>query len=167
MKVSDVMAGITVDPSYDGTVMVDDMVLAIDPTPNAATATAIADYIVAQGNVSTQEGNISTNTQTSTYVREGESIDVSSVGRSFAVTGDRKALNEFQDYCFNVTNMYSTGGKKETNYVWFNMVNGVGEQGRVSIAVNSDGGGTAGEKSSFDVTLNKVGANPTAYTYAP
>lgn len=53
-----------------------------------------------------------------------------------------------------------------TNYVYFNVLNGKGEKGQVSIIVNSDGSGNAGESSAIDIEFKKIGSNPAEYTYA-
>lgn len=55
---------------------------------------------------------------------------------------------------------------KEANYVYFNVLNGKGEKGQVSIIVNSDGSGNAGESSAIDIEFKKIGSNPAEYTYA-
>ena len=61
---------------------------------------------------------------------------------------------------------YGTGNSVVTNYVYFNILNGKGEKGKVSIIVNSDGSGNAGESSAVDIEFKKIGSNPTEYTYA-
>ena len=53
-----------------------------------------------------------------------------------------------------------------TNYVYFCILNGKGEKGQVSVIVNSEGGGNAGESSSIDINLQKIGAEPEEYTYS-
>ena len=40
-----------------------------------------------------------------------------------------------------------------------------GEKGEVSIIVNSDGSGEAGNNAEFDIELRKSGAAPTEYEY--
>ena len=51
-------------------------------------------------------------------------------------------------------------------YVYFSILTGKGEKGTVSIIVNSDGGGNAGENSSISIDLRSVGTAPTEYTYS-
>ena len=60
---------------------------------------------------------------------------------------------------------YGTGNSVVTNYVYFNILNGKGEKGKVSIIVNSGGSGNAGESSAVDIEFKKIGSNPTEYTY--
>ena len=52
------------------------------------------------------------------------------------------------------------------SYVYFCVLNGVGEQGRASIIVNSDGGGNAGENAAIDIEIRKAGEQPAEYTYS-
>ncbi len=52
-----------------------------------------------------------------------------------------------------------------TNYLYFNILNGKSEKGKVSIIVNSDGSGNAGESFAVDIEFKKIGSNPTEYTY--
>ena len=47
----------------------------------------------------------------------------------------------------------------------FSILTGKGEKGQVSIIVNSDGGGNAGENSAISIDLRSVGTKPTEYTY--
>ena len=51
-------------------------------------------------------------------------------------------------------------------YVYFSVLTGKGEKGQVSIIVNSDGGGNAGENSAISIDLRSVGTKPTAYSYS-
>lgn len=62
----------------------------------------------------------------------------------------------------------STGTRNAvvTDYVYFNILNGKGEKGQVSIIINSDGGGNAGESAAIDVEFKKIGNVPTEYTYS-
>ena len=62
---------------------------------------------------------------------------------------------------------YGTGNGVVTDYVYFCLLNGKGEKGKVSIIVNSDGSGNAGESSAVDIELKKSGSLPTEYTYTP
>lgn len=151
------------DPAWEGAEMVDDICLAINPTPG--TAADPNTYLVAQGQVSETNSTITSNTTTTTYIREGETTETTSVGRSFSVIGDRLIGNAFQDFLLDVDMLYAIGEAKVIEYCWFNINNGKGEIGKASLAVNSEGGGAAGAKSAFDITLNAIG-KPQKYTYA-
>ena len=62
--------------------------------------------------------------------------------------------------------MIGVGQKVVVPYVYFSLLTGKGEKGTVSIIVNSDGGGNAGENSAISVDLRSVGTAPTEYTYS-
>ena len=104
-------------------------------------------------------------TQDKTYLRAGQSTTKTGNQRSFKVTGDRYAGDDFQDYALGHNIKYGTGNAVKVPYVYFCVLNGKGEKGVVSIIVNSDGSGAAGESSAVDIDLKKLGAQPTAYTY--
>ena len=50
--------------------------------------------------------------------------------------------------------------------MYFNILTGKGEKGKISIAVEDDLSGAAGENASFSATLTST-IKPTEYTYAP
>ena len=133
MKISELMAGVTPNASYEGWVTADDWVLAIDTRPSAEAA---------------------------------KSTQKTGTARSFAVSGDRYIGDPAQDFMLSHAMKYAKGNAAVTNYVYFCMLNGKGEKGQVSVIVNSEGGGNAGESSSIDVNLQKIGAEPAEYTYS-
>ena len=101
-----------------------------------------------------------------TYIRAGQSTQRTGNQRSFTISGDRYIGDEVQDYIFSHAIKYGTGNKVITDYVYFCLLTGKGEKGKVSIIINSDGGGNAGESAAIDVEFRKVGDNPTEYTYS-
>ena len=60
---------------------------------------------------------------------------------------------------------YGTGQAVIKKYVYFNLLTGKGEQGSVSIAIEDDLSGAAGENASFSATLTSTEL-PKEYTYA-
>ncbi len=150
MKVSELMKGYTINPDYEGWVTNDDYVFAIDVAPGGDAVTPDGDF----------EG------VEKQYIRSGQNTMKTGTQRSFAVTGDRYVGDPAQDYCLSHKMKYGTGNSVVTNYVYFNILNGKGEKGKVSIIVNSDGSGNAGESSAVDIEFKKIGSNPTEYTYA-
>ena len=94
----------------------------------------------------------------------GKSSSKKATQRTFTVTGDRYVGDEAQDYFDKVK--YKNGNDAVTSYVWFNIKNGKGEQGTVTVAVDKDGGGNSGDTAGISVTLSKNGALPKDYTYA-
>lgn len=166
MKLSELMQGYTPNPQFEGWVTNDDWVFAINLTPNAETATAVGDYGVVQMGIEGLDAQLNPITVDKTYIRAGQSSQRTGTQRSFAVSGDRYIGDVVQDYIFSHKIKYGTGQTVVTDYVYFNVLNGKGEKGQVSIIINSDAGGNAGESSSIDVEFKKVGSVPVEYTYA-
>lgn len=165
MKLSELMAGFTPDEDFEGWVTNDDWVFAINLMPGTPT-TQVSDYGVVQMGIEGLDAQLNPITSEKTYIRAGQSTQRTGTQRSFAVTGDRYIGDEVQDYIFSHAIKYGTGNAVVTDYVYFNVLNGKGEKGQVSIIINSDGGGNAGESSAIDVEFRKIGSNPTEYTYS-
>lgn len=162
MKISELMAGKTPNPSYEGWVTNDDYVFAID-TKGTST---VGDYSVVQMGIEGLDSNLNPITQDKTYIRAGQSTMKTGNQRSFTVSGDRYVGDEAQDYVLSHDVKYGTGSAVVVPYVYFNILTGEGEKGQVSIIVNSDGSGSAGESSAIDVEFRKTGAAPVEFTYS-
>lgn len=163
MKLSELMAGHTPDPTYEGYVTNDDFVLAVDCSENGSAD--VADYAVAQLGVTGLDANLNPVTQDKTYIRAGQSTMKTGNQRSFSVSGDRYVGDDFQDFALSHAILYGTGSTVIRGYVYFNIKNGKGEKGEASIIVNSDGSGNAGESAEVDIEIRKASAQPTEYTY--
>ncbi len=163
MKVSELMQGKTPDANYEGWITNDDWVLAVDTTKEA---TNVDDFTVVQMGIAGLDAQMNPVTQDKQYIRTGQNTTKTGTQRTFKVSGDRYIGDAFQDYCFATNILFGTGNDVIVPYVYFNIKNGKGERGQVSIIVNSDGGGNAGENSAIDVDLKKVGALPESYTYS-
>jgi hypothetical protein len=166
MKVSELMKGYTVNPDYEGWVTNDDYVFAIDVEPEGSTVTTDGDYEVVEMGIAGLDSQMNPVTQDKQYIRSGQNTMKTGTQRSFAVTGDRYVGDPAQDYCLSHKMKYGTGNSVVTNYLYFNILNGKGEKGKVSIIVNSDGSGNAGESSAVDIEFKKIGSNPTEYMYS-
>lgn len=166
MKLSELMQGKTPNPDYEGWVTNDDFVFAINLTPGAVSATAVSDYGVVQMGIEGLDAQMNPITVDKKYIRAGQSTQRTGNQRSFSVTGDRYIGDDVQDYIFSHKIKYGTGNTVITDYVYFNILNGNGEKGKVSIIINSDGGGNAGESAAIDVEFKKVGNQPEEYTYS-
>ena len=163
MTLAELMQGKTPSPDFEGFSTADDMVLAIDFT---GTATNPNEYTVAQNGITEQSGKLSAQTKDSQYLRTGQVTIKTGTSRSFAVKGDRYNKDPFQDAILAHELKYGTGQAVIKPYVYFNMLTGKGEQGKISIAVEDDLAGAAGDNASFAATLSST-AKPTEYTYAP
>ena len=166
MKVSELMKGYTVNPDYEGWVTNDDYVFAIDVEPEGSTVTTDGNYEVVEMGIAGLDSQMNPVTQDKQYIRSGQNTMKTGTQRSFAVTGDRYVGDPAQDYCLSHKMKYGTGNSVVTNYLYFNILNGKGEKGKVSIIVNSDGSGNAGESSAVDIEFKKIGSNPTEYMYS-
>lgn len=162
-KVSELMAGYTPSEDFEGWVTNDDWVFAIGVTGEE---TSEKDYEVVQMGIAGLDAQLNPVTQDKTYIRAGQTTTKTGTQRTFAVTGDRYIGDGAQDFIFSHAIMYGTGNAVVVPYVYFNVLNGKGEKGTVSVIVNSDGGGNAGESSAISVDFRKIGAMPVEYTYS-
>lgn len=164
MILKDVIAEIGIpDPSFIGIVTNDDNILAIDISKDQKAK--IDDYAVVQGAIEGVDAQVNATTSDKTYLRAGLSSTKTGTQRTFKITGDRHIGDEFQDYALSLDIVYGVGEKVVVPYVWFNALTGKGETGKVSIMVNSDGSGKAGETAGIDIELKKTGGMPAAFAY--
>lgn len=164
MKLSELMTDVTPNADYTGFTTNDDYVLAVDIS--STPSTSVGDYVVAQMGIAGLDSQMNPVTEDKQYIRAGQSTTKTGTQRTFSVTGDRYVGDAFQDFCFSHAVKYGTGSSVIVPYVYFNILTGKGEKGKVSIIVNSDGSGDAGENSAIDISLNKAGDKPTEYTYS-
>jgi hypothetical protein len=165
MLLSTLMAAVTPNPAFTGWSTNDDMVLAIDLDPTNVTPTPVAGYAVVQTGVEGLDAQLNPIMTEKNYIRAGQSSIKTGNQRTFKIGGDRYIGDAAQDYMLSFPVAQGRGSACVTNYVYYNMLTGIGESGQVSIIVNSAGGGNAGEASAIDIELKKVGAAPAAYTY--
>ena len=165
MKLNELMANYEPSEDYEGWVTNDDYVFAIDLNPNSGAATEESEYAVVEMGIAGLDAQMNPITQDKQYIRAGQNTMKTGTQRSFSVSGDRYVGDEAQDYCLDHKMKYGTGNSVVTNYVYFNVLTGTGEKGQVSIIVNSDGSGNAGESSAIDIEFKKIGSNPVEYTY--
>lgn len=163
MKISELMQGHAPNPDYVGWVTNDDMVLAVDIS--GVEDTDPKDFEVVQMGVAGLDSQMNPVTQDKQYIRAGQSTTKTGTQRTFKVTGDRYVGDPFQDYAFSSEIKYGVGQAVIVPYVYFNILNGKGERGKVSIIINSDGSGNSGENAGVDVDLKKAGENPEDFIY--
>ena len=164
MKVSELMAGYTPSDEFAGFATNDDWVLAVGI--NLEEEAAEKDYTVVQMGIAGLDPQMNPVTQDKQYIRTGLSTSKTGTQRTFSITGDRYIGDAFQDYCFGLDIAHGVGQAVVVPYVYFSVLTGKGEKGQVSIIVNSDGGGNAGENSAISIDLRSVGTKPTAYSYS-
>lgn len=167
MKLSELMTGVTLNPSFEGFVTSDDFVLAVDCGETAAADfTSVKDFAVVQMGVAGLDSQMNPITQDKVYIRAGQSTMKTGNQRSFAVTGDRYVGDEFQDFALSHDIKYGKGQAVVRKYVYFNVLTGEGEQGEACIVINSDGSGEAGNSSGIDIQLRKSGSAPAEFSYS-
>lgn len=162
MKLSELMAGITPVPEYEGPVSADDYVLAIGLE---GTETGPDDYLVAQEGITEHSGALSAVTNDVTYIRSGPQNVKTGTTRTINLTGDRYAGDAFQDALLAHKIKYGTGKTVIKPYVYFCMLTGKGEQGLISIVIDEDPSGAAGSNAGIKATLTAKGT-PAEYTYS-
>ena len=162
MKIKELMQDFHPRADFEGWVTNDDYVLAINTSKEQCD---VGDYDVVQMGVEGLDAQMNPVTTDKQYIRAGQSTQKTGTQRTFAVKGDRYIGDPAQDYMLNHAIKYGTGNSVVVDYVYFNVLNGAGEKGKVSILVNSDGGGNAGESSGIDIELKKIGSLPIEFNY--
>lgn len=166
MKLSELMKNKTPNPAFEGFATNDDFVLAVRIGQHeAGTAAAVGDYAVVQVGVTSHEATLDPETSDSQYIRTGKVTLKTGVQRQFAVSGDRYEGDAFQDWCMSHAVKFGHGQDVVTDYVYFSLLTGKGEKGTVSVIVNEDQTGDAGDNAGFSVDLTCT-AIPDEYTYS-
>jgi len=163
MTLAELMQGKTPNPAFKGIATTDDMVLAIGLT---GSPTNPNQYLVPLDGLTEQSGALAAETKESTYIRKGKVSTKTGTSRAFKLSGDRYSGDAFQDALLAHPLKYGTGATVIKPYVYFNILTGEGEKGMISIAIEDDLSGAAGENASFSATLTSTDL-PTAYTYVP
>ena len=110
MTLTELMANVTVNPTFTGFVTNDDWVLAVDCGETAATDfTGAKDFAVVQMGVAGLDSAMNPITVDKTYIRAGQSTAKTGNQRSFAITGDRYIGDAFQDFALSHAIKYGTG----------------------------------------------------------
>lgn len=163
MLLSELMKDIVPKPAFAGATTADDYILAIDLA--ATPASNPSGYFVAQEGITEHSGSLNAQTQESQYIRSGKVTTRTGAQRQFKVAGDRHIGDAFQDGLLAHKIKYGTGQSVIKDYVYFNILTGIGEKGQVSISVEDDPSGGAGANASFTATLS-TRSTPEEYTYS-
>lgn len=165
MKLTELMSGRTPDKTFSGFITADDWVLAVDVS--GAENTAVGDYETVQAGIVKVEANLNPITSEKQYIRSGQATLKTGVQRVFDISGDRCIGDPFQDWALSLAMRYGLGQRVIVPYVYFCLLTGEGECGKVSVLIRSDGSTGAGEGSGFLLTLRQAGEAPAAYTWSP
>lgn len=164
MTVTELMADLTPDATLEGIATADDMAFAIDFS--ASPAGDPLTYLVAQAGVTEASGAMSAQTQDSQYLRTGLITTKTGNSKAFTLNGDRYRNDPFQEALFTHSLKWGTGATVVKPYVYFDMLTGKGETGKVSINIEGDLANAAGSNAGISATLNVQGI-PAEYTYTP
>lgn len=162
MKLSELMQGHLPSPNYEGVSTADDMVLALDISRGASTPAG--EYLVAQGGIKEHSGALNPQTQSSQYLRTGQTTIKTGNQRVISVKGDRILGDLFQEFALSHEIKFGVGSTVVIPYIYFNILTGKGEKGNATLLVEDEPGGSAGENATFGFTLNTV-ATPAEFCY--
>ena len=164
MTVAELMEGIVPSATLEGVATSDDMVFAIDfsDTPSGTPTS----YLVAQAGVTEVSGAMSAQTQDSQYLRTGLITTKTGNSKTFTLNGDRYRRDPFQEALLAHKLKWGTGATVVKPYVYFDMLTGKGETGKVSIAIEGDLSNAAGSNAGIGASMGVQGV-PSEYTYAP
>lgn len=164
MTVTELMAGKTPDPSFQGVATNDDFVLAVDVSEDGDGADP-KEYEVVQVGITSHAASVESQTQDTQYIRTGQTTTKTGAQRIFTITGDRFHGDKFQDFATSLKTMFGVGQSVIRKYVYFSMLTGKGEQGKASVVANEDQGGDAGSNASIAIEIKSV-EKPTEYTFS-
>ena len=139
------------------------MVLAVDCSVSGDAT--VANYAVVANHIENHGAALNPKTADKSYIGEGDSTIKTSTQRTFDVVGQLLRGDDFHDFVCSHGIKYGVGSAVQRNYVYFDPGTGTGESGKVTIIVNKDGAGPAGDPSDIDVRLAVVGT-PSEYTYS-
>lgn len=164
MNLAELMQDTAPSASLAGIATADDFVFALDfeNNPDADPNT----YLVAQEGLTEVSGAMSTQTQSNTYLRAGEVTTVTGHSKAFSLSGDRYRNDPFQEAILAHALKWGTGTSVIRPYVYFDMLTGKGEKGRVAISIEGDFANGAGGNAGISATFNVQG-KPAEYTYTP
>lgn len=140
------------------------MVLAVDCSTADGTSSNVDAYAVVANHVENHGASLNAKTSDKSYIGEGDMTLRTGVQRVFSVTGQLLRGDTFHDFINSHAIKYGVGSEVQRDYVYFDPGTKKGEKGRVTISVNKDGSGAAGDPGDIDVTLSVIGT-PEEYTY--
>ena len=136
MRLEELFAEETTNPSFEGIVVTENMVLAVDCSKEQNVD--IDDYAVVQAGLKSTSGSLNPEEKTNSYIRQGKSTTKTGTQREIGFELDRYVGDEFQDYALSHDMLYAIGQKAIVNYAYFNMITGVGEKGKGTLSISSD-----------------------------
>lgn len=166
MTLAEFMQGRSPSPEYKALVAdtTDAYVLAINMTVKPDSGPN--DYLVANEGITEHPGSLNPQTADTQYLHSGQRTSKTGNQRQFSLSGERFSGDDFQDALLDYDMKYGIGNGIVRDYVYFNALTGIGEKGKLTIMVEDDTAGGAGDNASFSASLYAQG-KPAKYTYAP
>ena len=163
MKLKDLFATVTTDPSLKGFITTDQMVMAID-TSDSQDAD-IDEFDVAYMGFTDKSSSLNPKEKTSSYYYHGESSIKTGNQRTVEFKAERYKGDPFQDFVTRFDMKYAKGQKSIVRYALINMLTGEGEIGKGTLILSDDGSGAPEENLSIGGSIKKSGENPTKLIY--
>lgn len=163
MILKDLFSDVVTDPSFEGYVTADNLVLAVDIS--AEQNDDVDDYAVAQMGLKSTSGSLNPEKKTNSYIRAGKTTVKTGNQRTISIEADRYIGDPFQDFALSHEMKYAIGQKAIVNYVYFDTLTGAGEKGKATLLIDTDASGGAEENSGISGSLEKAGAAPVKFTY--
>ena len=163
MKLKDLFATVTTDPSFKGFITTDQMVMAID-TSDTQDAD-IDEFDVAYMGFTDKSSSLNPKEKTSSYYYHGESSIKTGNQRTVEFKAERYKGDPFQDFVTRFDMKYAKGQKSIVRYALINMLTGEGEIGKGTLILSDDGSGAPEENLSIGGSIKKSGEDPEKLNY--
>ncbi len=163
MKLKELFANVTTDPDFKGWITTDQMVLAVDISPDQNSD--VDDFAVAYMGFTDKSSSLNPKEKTSSYYIHGESTIKTGNQRTVDFKAERYKGDEFQDFAVSHEMKYAKGQKSIVRYAIINMLTGEGEIGKGTLIISDDGSGAPEENLSIGGSIKKSGEDPAELNY--
>ncbi len=164
LRLKDFFKDIETNPDFKGFVTTDQMIAAADVSESQNAD--VDDYaIIGYGGGTDRKSSLNPEEKSNSYYYKGKSTTKTGNQRTVDFTEDRFIGDEFQDFAMSHEIKYAKGQKAVVNYVYFNMLTGLGEKGKGSLIISDDGSGAPMENLSISGSIKKCDADPEEFTY--
>ena len=163
LKLKDLFATVTTNPNFVGFITTDQMVLAIDTSPNQDAD--VDEFEVAYMGLTDKSSSLNPKEKTNSYYYHGDSTLKTGNQRTIDFKADRYKGDGFQDYVTSFKKKYAVGQGAILRYAYLNVLTGEGEIGNGSLILSDDGSGAPEDPLSIGGSIKKSGENPTKLMY--
>lgn len=163
LKLKDLFATVTTNPDFVGFITTDQMVLAIDTSPNQDAD--VDEFEVAYMGLTDKSSSLNPKEKTNSYYYHGDSTLKTGNQRTIDFKADRYKGDKFQDFVTSFEKKYAVGQGAIVRYAYINILTGEGEIGNGSLILSDDGSGAPEDPLSIGGSIKKSGANPEELNY--